>query len=190
MRYHALYTQTIAHYKDQLRIPMLTVRYEDMVQRQEEETRRVLEYVGLDWHPDVLTFYESKRVVETASKHQVRKRIYNTSIGRHRHYPQARNSSKEEQAHSKLPVRRVHVGEQHSKTPQKVAVCTLIPESLVHDSLECLERGLCFWNIEDSELEFIVTQSVEQQLYQFPCQPSQSFGSHATLNPAVEMVRV
>jgi hypothetical protein len=40
----------------------------------------------LDWDPACLKFHESKRYVKTASRDQVQKPIYQSSVGRWRNY--------------------------------------------------------------------------------------------------------
>lgn len=60
--------------------------YEELVGDLEGEARRLTEFLGLDWNPDCLSFYESDRSVLTASLDQVRRPVYATSIGRWRHY--------------------------------------------------------------------------------------------------------
>ncbi|MBV8491591.1 MAG: sulfotransferase [Candidatus Eremiobacteraeota bacterium] len=65
---------------------MLTVDYEDVVERLEPAVRRILEYCRLPWDDRCLEFYKTKRPVKTASVTQVRKPIYRGSVGRARPY--------------------------------------------------------------------------------------------------------
>ena len=53
--------------------------YEDLTVKQEEETRKLLEYCELDWDENCLSFYDNKRVVKTASASQVRQKMYQGS---------------------------------------------------------------------------------------------------------------
>ncbi|HLY57501.1 MAG TPA: sulfotransferase [Stellaceae bacterium] len=62
------------------------VHYEAMVADLEGEARRLIEFLGLDWDPACLAFHETERSVKTASTWQVRQPLYNTSVGRWRHY--------------------------------------------------------------------------------------------------------
>ena len=48
------------------------LRYEDLVADAEAETRRLIDYLGLEWDDACLAFHESKRQVRTASLTQVR----------------------------------------------------------------------------------------------------------------------
>ena len=47
-----------------------------MIEKQEEESKKLIEYCGLDWEEACLKFYENKRSVNTASSEQVRQPIY------------------------------------------------------------------------------------------------------------------
>ncbi len=61
---------------------LLEVHYEDVVADLERETRRVLAHLGLDWHERCARFYERRQVVRTASRTQVRRPLYASSVGR------------------------------------------------------------------------------------------------------------
>jgi tetratricopeptide (TPR) repeat protein len=82
-RYYVRYMQLMEHWRDVLpRGTVLDVRYEDMVEDVEGQSRRMLDYLGMPWNEACLAFYENKRHVQTASVAQVRKPIYKTSIAR------------------------------------------------------------------------------------------------------------
>ena len=70
------------HWGDVLSLPVLKVDYEDMVADQEKTSRRLIEFLGLDWDPACLDFHKSGRTVLTASNWQVRKPLYKTAVGR------------------------------------------------------------------------------------------------------------
>jgi hypothetical protein len=65
---------------------ILDVPYAELVADQEGWTRRILEFVGLEWDPRCLDFHSTKRAVVTASYWQVRQRIYTDSVQRWRNY--------------------------------------------------------------------------------------------------------
>ncbi|WP_337014688.1 sulfotransferase [Leclercia sp. AS011] len=65
---------------------ILEVRYEDVVSDPEREARRMLDYVGVQWEPQVLDTAELDRPVKTASVWQVRQPIYQTARERWRRY--------------------------------------------------------------------------------------------------------
>jgi tetratricopeptide (TPR) repeat protein len=65
---------------------ILDVSYEDLVADQEGWTRKILDFLGLEWNPQVLNFHNTKRAVATASFWQVRQKVYGNSVRRWRHY--------------------------------------------------------------------------------------------------------
>lgn len=84
-RYYHAYERLMMHWHDALpATAMIEVRYEDIVRDLRGQTKRLLEYCGLDWDDRCLSFHESERPVRTASASQVRQPIYGTSVGRWR----------------------------------------------------------------------------------------------------------
>jgi hypothetical protein len=65
---------------------MLDVQYETLVRDFENETRRIVDYCGLDWSKRFLSFHDNDRAVRTASQMQVRQPLFANSIGRWKHY--------------------------------------------------------------------------------------------------------
>ena len=65
---------------------VIEVNYEQMVQDQENQTRRILEYCGLPWEDQCLRFYETERAINTASSEQVRQPIYTKALNFWRNY--------------------------------------------------------------------------------------------------------
>jgi Flp pilus assembly protein TadD len=84
--FSAAYTRLMDHWASVLTGPQLEVRYEDLVDRQEQVSRQLVEFAGLPWDDACLRFHETKRAVRTASIDQVRRPIYRSSVGRWRHY--------------------------------------------------------------------------------------------------------
>lgn len=74
------------HWLQVLPLPILTIGYERLVEHGEDESRRLIEFLGLDWDPACLDFHRTERPVFTASAWQVRQPLYRASIGRWRHY--------------------------------------------------------------------------------------------------------
>jgi tetratricopeptide (TPR) repeat protein len=74
------------HWKAVLPLPILDVRYEDLVQDTEAEIRRIIEFCGLPWDERCLRFWEAPRVVLTPSYDQVRRPIFRSALGRWRRY--------------------------------------------------------------------------------------------------------
>jgi tetratricopeptide (TPR) repeat protein len=65
---------------------LLEVPYADLVADQEKWTRRILEFLGLEWNERCLQFHLAQRPVLTASFWQVRQKLYSGAIGRWRNY--------------------------------------------------------------------------------------------------------
>ena len=64
----------------------IEVDYESVVDNLEDEARRMIAFLGLQWDDACLNFHDSRRVVRTASVNQVRQPIYKTSKGRWQAY--------------------------------------------------------------------------------------------------------
>ena len=64
----------------------LPIRYEDIVDDQEDSVRRMLDFIGEPFDESCLKFHENRRYARTASYAQVTERLYDRSRYRHRHY--------------------------------------------------------------------------------------------------------
>jgi tetratricopeptide (TPR) repeat protein len=65
---------------------LLEVPYAELVADQQIWSRRIVDFIGLEWDPRCLEFHQTDRPVLTASHWQVRQRIYKSSIERWRNY--------------------------------------------------------------------------------------------------------
>jgi len=79
-------TRLAQHWLRVLPLRMLTVDYEALVGDLEGESRRLIDFLGLDWEPACLDFHRTERAVTTLSVWQVRQKIYTRSVSRWRHY--------------------------------------------------------------------------------------------------------
>ena len=84
--YYRQYERLMQHWKKVIRLPLLEIRYENMVADQETWSRQLVEFCGLPWDDSCLRFHESGRAVRTASYDQVRRPMYKTSAGRWQRY--------------------------------------------------------------------------------------------------------
>ena len=84
--YYADYVRLMAHVDAVLPGRVHRVTYERMVEDTESEVRRLLEYCGLEFEPQVLEFYKTDRPVRTASSEQVRRPIYRDATEEWRPY--------------------------------------------------------------------------------------------------------
>ncbi|WP_284277457.1 tetratricopeptide repeat-containing sulfotransferase family protein [Mesorhizobium huakuii] len=61
-------------------------RYETLIENQEEQSRRLIDYLGLPWDDACLRFFDRDGSVNTYSRWQVRQPIYKSSVKRWRNY--------------------------------------------------------------------------------------------------------
>jgi tetratricopeptide (TPR) repeat protein len=85
-RYYADYVRLMAHIDAVLPGRVHRIIYERMVDDTEAEVRRLLDYCGLEFEPQVLEFYKTERAVRTASSEQVRRPIYREATEEWRAY--------------------------------------------------------------------------------------------------------
>jgi hypothetical protein len=76
----------MSHWKQVLGLPILEVDYEAVVGDLEGQARRLFTFLDVPWDERCLQFHRNSRRVATASRAQVRRPIYSSSIGRWRHY--------------------------------------------------------------------------------------------------------
>jgi len=85
-QYYLDYRRLIDHWSQVCASPLHHLEYERLVNDQEAVTRELLDYCGLDWHPDCLQFHRTQRSVSTSSASQVRQPIYRSAIRRWHSY--------------------------------------------------------------------------------------------------------
>ena len=83
--YYQLYERLMAHWEE-CDIGFHTIEYEQLIAKPESTVRQLLDGANLEWNESCLGFHKTKRTVETASTHQVRQPLYNTSVARWKHY--------------------------------------------------------------------------------------------------------
>jgi len=80
------YEKLMAHWRSVLPIPIYELSYERMVDDQETVTRELIAFCGLEWDDACLKFYETDRPVQTPTRVDVRRPIYQSAVGRWRRY--------------------------------------------------------------------------------------------------------
>jgi tetratricopeptide (TPR) repeat protein len=65
---------------------IFTLQYEKLVAEPESTVRALLAFLGLEWEPQCLKFFERQTTVRTFSTEQVRSAIYTSSVERWRNY--------------------------------------------------------------------------------------------------------
>lgn len=85
-RHYMLIFNLIEHYKANLQMRYLPVRYEEMVVDQEAQVRKILDFIGVEFDPRCLAFERNTRYARTASYAQVTEKLYDRSRYRYRPY--------------------------------------------------------------------------------------------------------
>jgi hypothetical protein len=86
-RYYKAYETLMAHWRAVLPDgAMLEVQYEELVKDLPAMARRMVDTCGLDWDARCVEFHKTERAVATASFHQVRQPLYQSSVGRAKAY--------------------------------------------------------------------------------------------------------
>ena len=85
-RHYVLITHLVEHYRREMALRYLAIRYEDVVDHQEATVRRLLNFIGEPFDEGCLRFHENFRYAHTASYAQVAEKLYDRSIFRYRNY--------------------------------------------------------------------------------------------------------
>lgn len=85
-RYYADYERVMDAWHQLPEVEMIDLPYEELVRDAEGQMRRVVEFIGHEWDDSVLRFHESERKVITASRDQVKKKLYTSSIAKYAPY--------------------------------------------------------------------------------------------------------
>ena len=78
--------ELVMHYRAEMTLRYLPVRYDAMVTKQGETVRAILDFVGVPFDERCLSFHENRRYARTASYAQVTEPLYERSLYRYRHY--------------------------------------------------------------------------------------------------------
>jgi tetratricopeptide (TPR) repeat protein len=77
--YYGLYKDLMHFWSQSYSERIYNLDYDKLTEDQEPETRRLIEYLGLNWEEACLAPQNNKRSVKTASQQQVRKKVYKGS---------------------------------------------------------------------------------------------------------------
>ncbi len=78
--YYNLYLDLMSHWNHLLPDFIYNLKYENLISKQDKETRNLLNFCNLDWNDACLNSHENKRIVKTASDVQARNKMNNRSI--------------------------------------------------------------------------------------------------------------
>jgi len=85
-RHYALVMDLVHHYRTQMALRYLPVRYEDMVEDMSGSVRRMLDFIGESFDERCVNFQDNLRLPHTPSYAQVKQNLYDRSRFRYRHY--------------------------------------------------------------------------------------------------------
>ena len=84
--YYGFYQNLMEHWRQSFPRSVYELNYERLTINQEEETRKLISHLGLEWDDACLSPEHNKRVVATASNVQVRQRVYQGSSEKWKRY--------------------------------------------------------------------------------------------------------
>ena len=85
-RFYPAYDRLVAHWRRTLKDRLIEIEYETLVADQENQTRELLEKLGLDFEEACLKFDQNVSAAATASSVQVRQKIHSGSVNRWKKY--------------------------------------------------------------------------------------------------------
>jgi tetratricopeptide (TPR) repeat protein len=85
-RHYLLVMELVQHYRAEMALRYLPVRYEDMVEDMAGSVRRMLAFIGEPFDERCVNFHENRRLPHTPSYAQVTETLYHRSRFRYRHY--------------------------------------------------------------------------------------------------------
>jgi len=85
-QYYLDYQRIMSHWQKLFPGEIFTVQYEELVMDQENVSKQLIDYLGLEWDEKCLDFHNNERDVRTISNMQVRQPMYKHSIDRWKPY--------------------------------------------------------------------------------------------------------
>ena len=84
--YYREYDRLMRHWNNIFPGRIFENRYETLIDNQEAQSRRLIDYLGLPWDDACLSFFDREGSVNTYSRWQVRQPIYKSSVKRWKNY--------------------------------------------------------------------------------------------------------
>ena len=84
--YYGLYQDLMEFWQEECGDRIYNLDYDKLTLNQEEETKKLIEYLDLAWEEACLSPQDNKRSVNTASNLQIRKKVYQGSSQQWRKY--------------------------------------------------------------------------------------------------------
>ena len=86
IKYYELYEDLMKFWKKLFKNKIYEVNYESLTTNHEDEIKKLIKYLDLDWEERCLSPEENKRVVTTASNKQIRNKIFKGSSQKWKSY--------------------------------------------------------------------------------------------------------
>jgi len=80
IRYIKIYKEIMDFWKEKIPNYVYDLQYEDLVNNQEEVSKKIIQFCDLEWNEKCLKFYESTPPVRTVSLYQSRQPMYKKSV--------------------------------------------------------------------------------------------------------------
>jgi Tfp pilus assembly protein PilF len=91
VRYYKIYLDLMYFWKNKFPGRIYDFTYEKVTENIELESKKVLEFLGLEWQSQCINFNKTKRVVKTNSAYQVRQNLYKGSVAEWENYKEFLN---------------------------------------------------------------------------------------------------
>ena len=86
LRYYKIYLDLMNFWKKKFPDKIYDFSYEKVTDNIENESKKVINFLGLEWQSQCLDFHKTKRVVKTNSAYQVRQGLYKDSLSEWQNY--------------------------------------------------------------------------------------------------------
>lgn len=80
VEYYKLYKDLMKFWESKFEDSILNIKYEDMIEDNEGEIKKIINFCNLDWEENCIKFYKNKTPIKTMSTAQARQPIYKTSV--------------------------------------------------------------------------------------------------------------
>ena len=80
VKYYQSYSNLMKFWNSKINKPFLDVDYENLINNNENEIRKIISFCDLNWEENCLTFHKNRTPIKTMSTAQARKPIYKSSL--------------------------------------------------------------------------------------------------------------
>jgi len=80
LRFIINYKDTMKYWKSLYKNSIYEIKYEDLVKKKSEETKKLFDFCKLKWDEKIFDFYKTAKTIRTVSINQVKKPIYQSSV--------------------------------------------------------------------------------------------------------------